>query len=124
MKIRFELDLSLPLKTDTSVCTAYFPLPLYRFAKKVSIPFEALQLRSQGLLMWDSPTRRAKMRTKRREVLGKIRKNYGNLRKNEQSGTLSHWDCEAGYAPYLPKCNLYCKIDYMFNERSLVQSFR
>ena len=38
----------------------------------------------------ESPTRRAKMRTKIRNIWGKIRIIDRNLRKNEESGTLDH----------------------------------
>ena len=46
----------------------------------------------------DSPIRRAKMRKKMSEVLS-LRKIGRDLRKNEESGTLAHPDCEGGYGP-------------------------
>ena len=38
---------------------------------------------------------------KNERSLRKNKKNYENLRKKEESGTLAHRDCEAGYAPGL-----------------------
>ena len=58
------------------------------------------QWRSQGLPGWATcPPRGPKWGRKWVKVWGKIRKLNRDLRKNEESGTFTHRDCEAGYGP-------------------------